>query len=72
MTKSRFNNKTLERSLEEVLKDNTSARKGSVSGFSIEVMEGNAFSSYVYYDDEKSCDEDLKTLTELLEENLDN
>ena len=72
MIKSRFNNRTLENSLKEVLKDNTSARKGSVSGNSIEVMEGKAYSSYVYYDDEKSCDEDLKTLTELLEENLDN
>lgn len=68
MTKSRFNNRTLENSLKEVLKYNTSARKGGVSGNSIEVMEGNAYSSFVYYDDEKSCDEDLKTLNDLLEE----
>ena len=68
MTNLKFNNKTIERNLEEILKCNTIAEKGGVSGNSIEVMEGNSFTSYTYYDDEKSCLQDLEKLNELLEE----
>ena len=72
MVKSRFNNRTLEKSLEEILKYNTSAEKGTISGNSIEVMEGNAHTSFIYYDDGESCNEDLKILKNILKENLDN
>ena len=67
MRKHNFKNMTLERSLEEILKYNTIATKGSVSGNSIEVMEGNAYTSFIYYDDEKSRNEDLDILNNLLQ-----
>lgn len=65
MTNLKFNNKTIERNLEEILKCNTIATRGSVSGNSIEVIEGNSFTSYTYYDDEKSCLQDLEKLNDL-------
>ena len=51
MTNLGFKNKTIERNLEEILNSNTIATRGGVSGNSIEVMEGNSFTSYTYYDD---------------------
>ena len=68
MTNLKFNNKTIERNLEEILECKTIAKRGGVSGNSIEVMEGNSFTSYTYYDDEKSCLEDLEKLNKLLKE----
>jgi len=68
MTNLGFKNKTIERNLEEILNSNTIATRGGVSGNSIEVMEGNSFTSYTYYDDEESCLQDLEKLNELLEE----
>jgi hypothetical protein len=68
MTKLGFKNKTIERNLEEILNSNTIATRGGVSGNSIEVMEGNSMASYTYYDDEKSCLEDLEKLNKLLKE----
>lgn len=68
MTNLGFKNKTIERNLKEILNSNTIATRGCVSGNSIEIMEGNSFASYTYYDDEESCLQDLEKLNKLLKE----
>lgn len=67
--KTKFNNRTLNNDLSKILRGGFIITKGTISGFSIEVLETNptSYNSYIYYEDEKGRDEDLKTLTELLE-----
>ncbi len=62
----KFINKTIKDNLGIILGCNTEAKEGDVSGFSIEVMEGNSYSSYVYYGDKESRDKDLIELNRLL------
>lgn len=62
----KFINKTIKDNLDIILGCNTEAKEGDVSGFSIEVMEGSSYSSYVYYTDKESRDKDLIELNRLL------
>ena len=66
MEEVKFINKTIKDNLDVILDYNTEAKEGNVSGFSIEVMEGDSYSSYVYYDDKESRDKDLIKLNKLL------
>jgi len=63
----KLNNVALKNDLNEILENNYEVSKGTVSGNSIEMVEGNSLSSYTYYGKEKERDEDLKTIEELLE-----
>lgn len=66
MEKMKFANKTIKDNLDVILNHNTEAKEGNVSGFSIEVMEGNSHTSYIYYTDKESRDKDLIKLNKLL------
>jgi hypothetical protein len=59
-----FKNKLLKIDSKKIIDDNFPIEKGTVSGFSIEVFEPEteSFSSYTYYDDEKSRDKDWEIL----------
>jgi hypothetical protein len=67
MKNLKFNNSCLNSNLDKILEVGKDFRKGTVSGNSIEYMEGNSFTSLVYYDNESKRDEDLKSIEELLE-----
>lgn len=69
MKNVKFNNYCLNRDIKDILENGTDFRKGTVSGNSIEYMEGNSFCSLIYYDDENARDEDLKSIEELLNSN---
>lgn len=59
-----FINKTLKTDSKKIIDGNWAFEKGTVSGFSIEVFEPetDSFSSYTYYQDEKSRDKDYELL----------
>ena len=56
MKNVKINNTSLKRDLTTILENGTDFKKGNVGGNSIEFMEGNSFSSLVYYNDEKGRD----------------
>lgn len=59
-----FINKILKTDSKKIIDGNWVFEKGTVSGFSIEVFEPEteSFSSYTYYQDEKSRDKDYELL----------
>lgn len=62
-----FENKILKSNLNKILENNLAFEKGTVSGFSIEVYEPEteSFSSFLYYNNEKSRDKDYELLCQL-------
>jgi len=66
MKNNKFNNKSMSK---EVINYGKNFKKGSVSGNSIEFMEGNSFTSICYYNNAEARDEDLKLIEELLANN---
>jgi hypothetical protein len=57
-----FNNKTIEKDFDLLKKNKYTFKKGNISGNSIEFIDDNSYTSYVYYDDDKSRDEDYEKL----------
>lgn len=57
-------NSVLQKDFQKIINHKLSFEKGNVSGFSIEVFEPEteSYSSYIYYDDEKSRDNDFEIL----------
>lgn len=58
----KFNNKTIEKDFDLLKKSKYTFKKGNVSGNSIEFIDDNSYTSYVYYDDDKCRDEDYEKL----------
>ena len=57
-----FNNKTIEKDFDLLKKNKYTFKKCNISGNSIEFIDDNSYTSYVYYDDDKSRDEDYEKL----------
>jgi hypothetical protein len=68
MKDRKINNSALKNTLRETLELGTKFEKGTVSGNSIDYMEGQSFCSLIYYQNEQARDEDLKTIEELLKD----
>lgn len=60
----KIKNNILQKDFQRIINDDLNFEKGNVSGFSIEVFEPEteSYSSYIYYDDEKSRDKDFEIL----------
>lgn len=62
-----FNNKEVREMASEIIEKEIKFQKGSVGGYSIEIVEGDpeSHTSFIYYDDEKSRDFDFDLLAQL-------
>lgn len=62
-----FNNKEVREMASEIIEKEIKFQKGSVGGYSIEIVEVDpeSHTSFIYYDDEKSRDFDFDLLAQL-------
>jgi hypothetical protein len=71
----RFINQSLRKEVKDILENGWEPKKGVVGGNSIEILEtktgseGQSYSSYIYYEDNKARDKDFTILTDLIENN---
>lgn len=67
LKRNTFKNKTIEDVLEDAKEGGFQFKKSYVSGYSILMVESeNKLTSFPYYDDEKSRDEDFDTIENIL------
>lgn len=62
-----FNNKEVKAMATEIVEKGIEFEKGTVGGFSIEIVESDpeSHTSFIYYDDEKKRDSDFDLLSQL-------
>lgn len=58
----KLKNRALEKDLKDILTNNIDITKGTVSGNSIELIDGNSYVSYPYYGKEQDRDFDFNAL----------
>jgi hypothetical protein len=62
-----FNNKEVKAMASEIVEKGIEFEKGTVGGYSIEIVESDpeSHTSFIYYDDEKKRDSDFDLLSQL-------
>jgi hypothetical protein len=62
-----FNNKEVKSMASEIVEKGIEFEKGTVGGYSIEIVESDpeSHTSFIYYDDEKKRDSDFDLLSQL-------
>ena len=62
-----FNNKEVKAMASEIVEKGIEFEKGTVGGYSIEIVESDpeSHTSFIYYDDEKKRDSDFNLLSQL-------
>lgn len=63
-----FNNKEVKAMASEIVDKGIEFKKGTVGGYSIEIVESDpeSHTSFIYYDDEKKRDSDFDLLSQLM------
>lgn len=69
MLKYKLKNRALEKDLKDILSNNLDITKGSVSGNSIELIDGKSYTSYPYYGREQDRDFDFNEVNNFINKN---
>lgn len=69
MLKYKLKNRALEKDLTDICANNLDITKGTVSGNSIELIDGNTYVSYPYYGREQDRDFDFNQVNNFINKN---
>ena len=69
MLKHKLKNTSLEKDLTDICANNLDITKGTVSGNSIELIDGNSYTSYPYYGREQDRDFDFNQVNNFINKN---